>query len=152
MQNMKWNELDKENCLTARALSVIGDRWTMLIIRDCFSGIRRFDKFQESLGVTRHVLADRLKKLESYDILKKVSYQEKPPRYEYRLTDKGKALQPILLILMDWAKKNFPAKTGPFEEVYSKSTQEPIDPVLVDKTNGEEITLFNVFMKSDEDS
>ena len=61
---MRWSELKDQQCPVARGLSVIGDRWTMLVLRDCFQDVRRFDDFQKRLGITRHVLADRLRKLE----------------------------------------------------------------------------------------
>ncbi len=81
-------------CSVARTVSVIGDRWTLLILRDCFLRVRRFEEFQERLGITRHVLADRLRKLVKAGVLRKVAYQARPRRYEYRLTDKGLDLHP----------------------------------------------------------
>lgn len=97
---MKWDDVGGLNCSVARALSVVGDRWTMLILRNAFLGIRRFDDFQRQLGVTRHVLADRLKRLVEENILQKQPYQ--PHRFEYRLTDKGRDLYPVLLALTTW--------------------------------------------------
>ena len=73
----------------ARARSVIGDRWTLMILRDCFLGIRRFEDFERSLGIARHLLADRLRKLVKAGVLRKQAYSERPKRNEYRLTDKG---------------------------------------------------------------
>jgi len=86
---MRWNELSEENCSMARTVSVIGDRWTLLILRDCFLRVRRFEDFQERLGITRPILASRLKKLVDEFVLTKVPYQQRPVRYEYRLTPKG---------------------------------------------------------------
>ena len=86
---MKWDEIGDQPCSVARTLSVLGDRWTMLILRNAFMGIRRFDEFQRSLGVTRHVLSERLKRLVEYGILTKVPYVERQERFEYQLTDKG---------------------------------------------------------------
>ena len=74
---MKWDEIGDQPCSVARTLSVLGDRWTMLILRNAFMGIRRFDEFQRSLGVTRHVLSERLKRLVEYGILTKVPYVER---------------------------------------------------------------------------
>src|SRR5690554_1501081 len=85
---MKWDDLDKQPCSLARALSVVGDRWTLVILRDCFLGVRRFDDLEKRLGITRHVLADRLKKLVEHGVLYKTPYQQKPVREEYRLTEK----------------------------------------------------------------
>ncbi len=83
---MKWNNLSNESCPVARALSVVGDRWTLLILRDCLLGVRRFDLLQANLGITRHVLADRLKKLETAGLLERRPYQERPLRHEYHTT------------------------------------------------------------------
>ncbi|KAB0732395.1 helix-turn-helix transcriptional regulator, partial [Pseudomonas aeruginosa] len=80
---MKWQEVGETPCSMARSLAILGDRWTLLILRNCFLGMRRFDEFQASLGVTRQVLADRLSRLVEAGALKKVPYQERPPRYEY---------------------------------------------------------------------
>src|SRR6202049_4634916 len=86
---MRWNELSEENCSVARTVSVIGDRWTLLILRDCFLRVRRFEDFQERLGITRPILASRLKKLVDEFVLVKVPYQQRPVRYEHRLCAKG---------------------------------------------------------------
>src|SRR5579859_4950686 len=85
-QGMRWDELDQEKCSIARTLSVIGDRWTLLILRECFRRVRRFDAFEAELGITRHVLADRLRKLVEAGVLERTAYQERPRRHEYRLT------------------------------------------------------------------
>ena len=86
---MKWNSLEEEQCSVARTVAVIGDRWTLLVLRDCFLRVRRFEDFQARLEVTRHVLADRLKKLVRHGVLRRVPYQSRPKRYEYILTQKG---------------------------------------------------------------
>ena len=77
---MRWNELSEENCSMARTVSVIGDRWMLLILRDCFLRVRRFEDFQERLGITRPILANRLKKLVDEFVLVKVPYQQRPVR------------------------------------------------------------------------
>lgn len=101
---MKWSELDTAPCPIARALSVVGDRWTLLILRDCFVGETRFDAFQQSLGLTRHVLSERLAKLVAAGVLSKTAYAK--GRYDYKLTARGKALAPVLSGLFDWGKAN----------------------------------------------
>lgn len=93
---------DPAACSIARALDLIGDRWTILILRDAFRGIRRFDDFRRDLNVARPVLADRLRKLVDGGILIKVPYQQRPLRYEYRLTAMGMDLSPSLVALMRW--------------------------------------------------
>lgn len=109
---MRWNELDKENCSLARTVSVVGDRWTLLILRDCFLRVRRFDEFQRRLGITRHVLSDRLKKLEASGVLRRVPYGARPVRHEYRLTEKGLDLYPVILALVGWGDRHM-AQDGP---------------------------------------
>lgn len=102
---MKWDDIGTLNCSVARTLAVLGDRWTMLILRNAFLGCRRFEAFQAQLGVTRHVLAERLARLVDEGVLIKRAYQERPPRFEYRLTEKGRDLYPALLALMTWGDR-----------------------------------------------
>jgi DNA-binding HxlR family transcriptional regulator len=99
---MKWNSLEDEQCSIARTVWVIGDRWMFLVLRDCFMRVRRFEDFQARLGVTRHVLADRLRKLVRHGVLRRVLYQSRPKRYEYILTQKGLDLHPILMAIVHW--------------------------------------------------
>jgi DNA-binding HxlR family transcriptional regulator len=96
----------------ARTVSVIGDRWTLLILRDCFLRVRRFEDFQQRLGITRPILADRLKKLVDEFVLTKVPYQQRPVRYEYRLTPKGLDLYPVVLAIVHWGDLHMAGKKG----------------------------------------
>ncbi len=107
-------------CSVARALSVVGDRWSLLVLRDAFLGIRRFDDFQRDLGTTRHRLADRLKKLVAHGILERVRYQQRPPRFEYRLTEKGRDLYPVIVSLTRWGDRWMAGKAGPPIELIHK--------------------------------
>lgn len=100
---MRWDEIENEVCSVSRTLAVVGDRWTMLIIRDAFLRVRRFDDFQKNLGISRHRLSERLRKLVDYGVLRKEAYQTN--RYEYRLTDKGLELYPILISMAKWGDK-----------------------------------------------
>ena len=102
---MKWQDTADMPCPVARTLSVMGDRWTFLVIRNAFMGMRRFEAFQQSLGLTRHVLAGRLGRLVEQGILSRQPYQQRPLRHEYRLTDKGKDLYPVLLSLSSWGDR-----------------------------------------------
>jgi DNA-binding HxlR family transcriptional regulator len=95
-------DYEGQNCSIARALEVVGERWTLLIVRDVFLGRRRFDELQESLGIARNVLADRLNRLTDEGILERVRYSERPERYEYRLTAKGRDLDVALTALRQW--------------------------------------------------
>ncbi|MEP1472905.1 MAG: helix-turn-helix domain-containing protein [Halieaceae bacterium] len=105
----------------ARALSVVGERWTLLILRDAFLGTRRFDQFQSNLGITRHRLSERLTKLVEQGVLVKVPYHERPLRHEYRLTRKGLALYPVLMSLARWGDDWMAGEDGvPLEYVHEK--------------------------------
>jgi DNA-binding HxlR family transcriptional regulator len=106
----KWDQLATDWCPVARAVSVIGDRWTMLIVRDCFLGKSRFEEFQKSLGVTRHVLSNRLKRLVEDGVLERNAYSIRPLRYAYRLSEKGRDFAPALVGLKDWGKKHMPIR------------------------------------------
>lgn len=109
---MRWEDLDQETCSVARSLSVVGDRWTLMVLRECFLGARRFEEFESRLGIARHVLADRLKKLTEADVLVKVAYQERPRREEYRLTEKGRDLYPVMVTLAQWGDKYMAGAEG----------------------------------------
>ena len=93
---------DAQNCSLARSLEVVGERWTLLILRDAFLGIRRFDEFQTRLAVSRTVLAGRLGQLVADGLLRRERYHEHPERYEYTLTQKGLDLWPALNALRAW--------------------------------------------------
>jgi DNA-binding HxlR family transcriptional regulator len=97
----------------ARALEVIGERWTLLIIRNAFLGMRRFDDFQAELGVSRGVLTVRLQWLCDEGILERRRYQERPERFEYRLTQKGRDLWPVMMSLMKWGDRYQVGPEGP---------------------------------------
>ena len=99
---MSWDEIGKSVCPIARSLAVLGDRWTMLIIRELFIGTRRFDAFQAQTGMSSHLLSVRLKRLEGDGIIERRLYQDRPRRYEYRLTSKGKDLHGVVLALRAW--------------------------------------------------
>jgi DNA-binding HxlR family transcriptional regulator len=103
---------DGQVCSVARTLEAIGDRWTMLVIREAFFGTRRFDDYQRKLGVARNVLADRLARLVDEGILKRRRYQERPERFEYSLTKKGIDLWPVLVSLTKWGDRHA-APNGP---------------------------------------
>ncbi|KCZ98815.1 hypothetical protein HPO_07944 [Hyphomonas polymorpha PS728] len=110
---MKWQDLDRENCSLARAMAVVGDRWTLLVLRETFLRVRRFDEFQENLGIARRVLTERLKHLVDHGVLEKVAYSQTPLRYEYRLTEKGLGLYPVIISLVHWGDAYYAGKKGP---------------------------------------
>ena len=127
---MRWDEIDQQACSVARALSVVGERWTMLILRDAFLGTRRFDKFQSDLGITRHRLSERLGKLVEHGVLVKVPYCEKPLRHEYRLTRKGLGLYPVLMSLARWGDEWMDKGEGAPLEYVHQSCGKKTRPVL----------------------
>ena len=146
---MRWDEIGQYTCSVARALSVVGERWTLLILRDAFLGTRRFAQFQQHLGITRHRLSERLSKLVEHGVLVKVPYQDRPVRYDYRLTRKGLALYPVLMSLGQWGDEWMDKGEGaPLEYVHQpcgKRTQavltcsecgEPLRPEEVDTRLG----------------
>lgn len=102
---MLHNTYEGQTCSVARALEVIGERWTILIVRDAFLGVRRFDDFQRGLGIARNVLNTRLQRLVDAGILERRRYQERPARHEYRLTEMGRDLWPSVLALMQWGDR-----------------------------------------------
>ncbi len=110
---MRWDTLGKEDCSLARSLAVVGDRWTLMVLRDAFLGVRRFEEFERSLKIARRVLSERIALLVGQDILVRVPYQERPTRYEYRLTAKGLELYPVILSLVHWGDKHYAGKKGP---------------------------------------
>lgn len=141
---MKWDDIGQQPCSIARTLSVLGDRWTMLIIRNAFMGLRRFDDFQENLGVTRHVLAERLKRLVEHEILYKVAYAERSDRFEYRLTEKGLQLYPILLSMTKWADQWMDEGLGAPVEYHHKTCGKTFQPILVCSECGEPIQAKSI--------
>jgi DNA-binding HxlR family transcriptional regulator len=105
--------LADQECSIARALDVVGEWWTLLILRDAFLGVRRFDEFQRRLGVARNVLNTRLQRLVDEGLLERRRYQDRPPRDEYRLTEKGLELWPALVALMHWGDRHLGGDAGP---------------------------------------
>jgi len=102
-----------QDCSVARTLEVIGERWTLLIMRDAFFGVHRFDDFQQRLGIARNVLATRLAHLCEEGLLERRPYSEHPHRFEYHLTDAGRDLGPVLLALIKWGDRHHPSPKGP---------------------------------------
>jgi len=102
---MRWSEIGGQNCSVARALSVVGDRWTLLVLREAFLRTRRFEDFQARTGAPRPVLAERLRSLVDDGIFERRRYSERPDRFEYRLTPKGRDLYPVLVSLLGWGDR-----------------------------------------------
>ena len=107
-------------CSIAKSLEVIGERWTLLIVRDVMRGNRRFGELQNSLGIARNVLSSRLQRLVDEGILERRAYQESPPRHEYFLTEKGLDLWPALIALQGWGDRYSAGPGGPPSRIVHK--------------------------------
>lgn len=109
---MLRSDYSGQNCSIARTLELVGERWTVLVLREAFLGFRRFGQMQRKLGVARNVLAARLERLVAEGILERVPYSERPPRFEYLLTEKGLDLWPVVVELLRWGDR-YAAPDGP---------------------------------------
>jgi DNA-binding HxlR family transcriptional regulator len=127
---MQHAPLSEWNCSVARTLDVVGEWWTLLILRDAFRGTRRFEDFQGSLGVARSVLTARLRKLTDAGVLDKHRYSEHPPRSEYRLTAKGEALFGVVTALLTWGDQYAPGPSGPPWELVHDPCGQVMHPAL----------------------
>jgi DNA-binding HxlR family transcriptional regulator len=130
-------------CSVARALEVVGERWTMLIVRDALLGIRRFDDFQRNLGISRGVLTARLEWLCDEGILERRRYQERPERFEYRLTQKGRDLWPVMMALVRWGDR-YEAEGGPPRLITHRDCGGEITDRLTCAKCGGEVSLQDV--------
>ncbi len=128
---MLKRDYEGQNCSIARALEVVGDRWTLLIIRDVIHGLRRFDEFLDSLGIASNVLTERLNRLVDEGVLERVPYSERPERFEYQLTNKGRELGVALLALMQWGDRHLSDK--PPRIARRRSDKSPVSVRLVAK-------------------
>jgi DNA-binding HxlR family transcriptional regulator len=111
-------------CSVAQCLETVGEWWSLLIVRDAFFGVSRFDDFQQRLGIARNVLAQRLEHLVDRGILERVAYQDRPVRYDYRLTDKGRDLWPVLTTMRQWGDR-WVSPAGPPVQMVHKSCGHP---------------------------
>lgn len=99
-------------CTVARTVDLIGDWWTPLVLREAFYGAKRFDEFERVLGLSRNILTQRLTRLVEEGLLERVRYQERPPRYEYRLTDQGRDFFPVIAAMMRWGDRWLAPEAG----------------------------------------
>lgn len=130
---MDWLEVDTTNCSVAAASAIVGDRWSLLILRDAMNGVRRFDQFRQHLGISRTVLADRLDRMTELGIFERSEYREtgQRPRPEYRLTRKGWGLQKVLIALREWGDEFETPEDERLVELRDRSTGEPVELALV---------------------
>ena len=144
---MARKRFDDSTCSVARALNEVGDWWSLLVILHAMYGTRRFVDFQKELGIARNILCDRLARLVDNQVLKKVEVGEHGSRFEYRLTDKGRDLFPIVIALRQWGDKWNPAPDQPTLDLRDRETQRAIRPVEVQNADGEPLTVRNVFVQ-----
>jgi DNA-binding HxlR family transcriptional regulator len=144
---VRWQDVGRLECSIARTLSVVGDRWTLLILRDAFLGTRRFEAFQAELGMTRHRLADRLRKLVEHGVLRRERYQERPPRYEYRLTEKGLDLYGVVVMLAGWGDRWMAGSRGPVVERVHRACGHATDLRIACDHCGEPVTARDMIAR-----
>lgn len=140
---MRRTSLEGMQCSIAQALDVVGDPWTMLVVRDAMFGTTRFDDFRASLGIPRATLSARLATLVEHGVMERRRYRERPERHEYVLTAKGRALSPILVSMMQWGDRWSDLPEPPVTLV-DADTDDPVDPVYVDRTTGRPLSDIRV--------
>jgi len=136
MQRKSFGNME---CPIARSLERVGEWWSILILRDAFHGLTRFDQFQKSLDIAPNMLTRRLNVLVETGLLERRRYSERPPRDEYLLTERGRDFRPVLLALLAWGNKHF-APEGASVLLADRETGEIADPVLVDRVSGRPVT------------
>ena len=145
---MKRRRLEEAPCPIARATDLMGDAWTPLVMREAFAGRRRFDEFQRALGVSRGVLSERLAHLVDQGLLVKRAYEERPPRFEYVLTDKGRDFYPVLAAMWrfgeDWL---WPEGEETPLRLVDRDTGEAVSPRVVDEVTGEPIDVRKIRLR-----
>jgi len=137
---MVWKNFGRENCSLEATASIIGDRQTLLVLRESFLRVRRFGELQQNTGLARNILADRLQALVGNGILERCEYQDRPRRFEYRLTQKGLDLYPILLGLMEWGARYETGKEGTLVTLRHRSCGAVAQPHLACPGCGERVT------------
>lgn len=136
---MQRTRFEETQCPVARSLDKVGEWWSMLILRDAFYGLSRFDEFEKSLGIAPNMLTRRLHSLVEAGLLERRQYHDKPPRYEYRLTACGRDFRPVLLALLAWGNKHF-APEGASVVLMDEETGRQVEPLMVDALSGKPIS------------
>jgi DNA-binding HxlR family transcriptional regulator len=136
---MQRKSFGNMQCPVARSLERVGEWWSILILRDAFAGMTRFDEFQKSLNIAPNILTRRLTVLVDAGLLERRLYCERPPRHEYVLTERGRDFRPVLISLQTWGNRHF-APEGPSVMLVDARTGAPAQPILVDRVTGQPIT------------
>lgn len=143
---MARKRFDDSSCSVARALNEVGDWWSLLVVLHAMYGTRRFVDFQQELGIARNILCDRLARLVDNEVLKKVEVGEHGSRFEYRLTEKGRDLFPIVIALRQWGDKWNPAPDQAPLDLRDRETGRTIRQVDVQDADGNPLTVRDVFV------
>ena len=149
---MARKRFDDSNCSVARALDEVGDWWSLLVVLHAMYGTRRFVDFQQELGIARNILCDRLARLVDNEVLKKVDVGEHGSRFEYRRTEKGRDLFPIVIALRQWGDKWKPAPDQTPLDLRDRETGRAILPVEVQDADGKPLTVRDVFVPEGADT
>jgi DNA-binding HxlR family transcriptional regulator len=146
---MRRTRFDDWPCPIARTTDLIGDWWTPIVLREAFVGRRRFEDFRTAIGIPPAVLTARLERLVADGLLRKVAYEEHPPRYEYRLTDKGRAFWDVLAAMWRWGSDWCFEEEGGAPVILSDAdTRQEVCPVMVDERTGERLDVRRVRMRA----
>ena len=140
MERKSFSGMD---CSVAQCLEVVGEWWSMMIVRDTFMGVTRFEEFQKRLGISRNILRERLNSLVEAGVLEKIPYSEHPPRHDYKLTQKGKDLWPVLTAMRQWGDQ-YAAPSGPPVELVHRACGETTHAELTCAWCGDRLTYRNV--------
>lgn len=139
---MDIEKLSSGTCPISRALALVGDAWSALILRDASRGMTQFDQFRTSLGIAPNILSRRLKALTEAGVLEKRRYSERPPRDEYILTPAGIDFLPILAAMGEWGRRHNGA--GELSQLVNPATGSPVEAVVIDRTTGELLSRANM--------
>ena len=146
---MARKRFDDSSCSVARALNEVGDWWSLLIVLHAMYGTRRFVDFQQQLGIAKNILCDRLAKLVDNEVLRKEDVGEHGSRFEYRLTEKGRDLFPVVVALRQWGDKWNPAPDGQPLDLRDRESGQPIQAVTVQNAKGEPLSIREVLVAED---
>ena len=145
-------DYSKQRCAIAASLEIVGEPWTLLIIRDAFDGLCRFEQWQEALGLARNVLAARLKHLVSHGIFEQRLYCERPRRYEYVLTQKGRELRPMIVFMSDWGARHVYGEEKPVTEFIHEACGHSLSPVAHCAHCEQRVQMTDLFSQQNPDA
>ncbi|MGW1738083.1 winged helix-turn-helix transcriptional regulator [Nocardia sp. NPDC001965] len=130
---MEWTEIGLENCPVVRALDIVGSRWTLIVLRELFNGVHRFEDIQQHLGMSTSVLSRRLAEMDAHGLIRRTPYQSvgQRERYEYRPTDKAWELYPVIVGLMQWGERHLADPAGPAVRLVDGRTGTPVVAAVV---------------------